>query len=671
MFQTSAQPIPFQKTVPAIIGLLIIAGLYSSSLYSYLLFHSLVELFSILVAFVIFVLAWHTRSIQDNRYLLFIGIASLFVGAIELLHVFAYKGMGIFSGYSADLPTQLWIAFRYLFSLSFLAAPIFIKRKLHAGKTFATYLVITAVLLLAIFSGWFPACFVEGSGLTPFKIYSEYVISFIFLVALGLLIMNRSSFDQSVWRLMAGALIASMASELSFTQYVSVYGMSNMVGHFFLLASMVLIYRALVFTGIVEPSALLFRDLKKSEESIRASEAKYRSLFENMINGFAYHRIVTDERGTPVDYVFLEINEAFERLTGLKREAIVGKGVREVLPGIENDPADWIGTYGKVALTGQEIHFDQQAAPLGKWFSVSAYSPTTGCFVAIFEDITARKSAEEEIAQLNSALKQNVLRLEAANQELESFAYSVSHDLRAPLRAIDGFSHAIEEEFGEKLGDAGKDKIRRVRAGVGNMGRLINALLNLSRLSRCELNCESFDLSELVRNKAEDLMRMDPGRSVEFVTAPGITAHGDPLMIGTAVENLLGNAWKFTAKTSHAKIEFGACSHFGFQISDFGVKNRKQENENRNSIVPESDAAHSAFRNPQSAMVYFVRDNGAGFDMTFASKLFSPFQRLHSSQEFPGMGIGLASAARIVNRHGGKIWAEGVVEKGATFFFML
>ncbi len=523
MFQKlSGQPIPLQKTVPAIIGLLITAGLYMSSLYSYLLFHSLVELFSILVAFVIFVLAWHTRRIQDNQYLLFIGIASLFVGAIELLHAFAYKGMGIFPDSSADLPTQLWIAFRYLFSFSFLAAPFFIKGKLNAGKIFAGYLVVTIVLVVLIFSGRFPSCFVEGSGLTPFKIYSEYVVSLIFLAALSLLIMNRSSFDHGVLRLMVAALLASMASELSFTRYVSVYGMSNMVGHFFLLGSMVLIYRALVITGIVEPSTLLFRDLKKSEE---------------------------------------------------------------------------------------------------------------------------------EIVQLNSALKQNVQQLEAANKELESFAYSVSHDLRAPLRAIDGFSHAIEEEFGKKMGVVGRDNLRRVRAGVGNMGRLIDALLNLSRLSRCELNCVTFDLSELVREKAQELMLTEPGRGVEFVAAPGITAHGDPLMLGAAIENLLGNAWKFTAKREDARVEFGVMSR------EFGDDNKK--------------TSDPQLPTQNYELVYYVRDNGAGFDMTLASKLFSPFQRLHTAQDFPGIGIGLATVGRIINRHGGQIWAEGTVGKGATFYFTL
>jgi PAS domain S-box-containing protein len=648
MFQKlSAQPMQSQKALHTITGVLIVAGLYASSLYSYLLFHSLVELFCILTAFVIFVLAWHTRYIQDNRYLLFIGIASLFVGAIELLHVFAYKGMGVFAGYSADLPTQLWIAFRYLFSLSFLAAPFFIKGKLPAGKIFVTYLVVTIVLVVSIFSGWFPSCFVEGSGLTLFKIYSEYVISLIFLAALGLLIMNRGSFDRSVLRLMVGALLASIVSELSFTRYVSVYGMANMVGHFFLLASMVVIYRALVITGIVEPSTLLFRDLKKSEEAMRAGEERLRLFIEHAPAAMAMF-----DR----EMRYMSASRRWVRDYGLGDRHLAGLSHYEVFPEI---PEQW-REFHRRGLAGEVVKSDDdrfgRADGTVQWlrWEIRPWRDAAGAVAGIIiftEDITERKESEEKIRNLNNELQSNVQQLEAANRELETFAYSVSHDLRAPLRAIDGFSHAIEEELGEKLGDTVKDKIRRVRAGVGNMGRLIDALLNLSRLSRCELNCVTFDLSELVREKAQELMLTEPGRGVEFVAVPGITAHGDPLMLGAVIENLLGNAWKFTAKREDARVEFGVMSR------EFGDKNTK--------------ASDSQLPTPNSELVYFVRDNGAGFDITYASKLFSPFQRLHSSQEFPGLGIGLATVDRIINRHGGKIWAEGAVGKGATFFFTL
>ena len=275
--------------LPTLLGILIVSGLYASSLSSYLLFHSLVELFCIVTALVIFVLAWHTRSIQDNQYLLFVGIALLGTAAIELVHALAYKGMGVFAGSSADLPTQLWIAFRYLFSISLLIAPLFIRRRFRAWRMLALYSGLTIALLVSIFSGLFPACFVEGSGLTPFKINSEYVIALIFVASLGLLIANRQSFDGTVFGLMAGSIVSSIASELAFTEYVSVFGLANIIGHFFLLASMVLIYRALAITGIVEPSSLLFRNLKMSEaalqrahDELKNSEAEITAMIENV-----------------------------------------------------------------------------------------------------------------------------------------------------------------------------------------------------------------------------------------------------------------------------------------------------------------------------------------------------------------------------------------------------
>ncbi len=386
---------------------LVVLGLYSTSLYSYLLFHTLVELFSVLTAFAVFTLAWHTRRIHDNHYLLFIGIASLFTGTLDLAHTLAYKGMGVFPEHGANLATQFWIAFRFVFSVSFLLSAFFIENKVRVKTTFALYALALFSLIAGIFLGWFPACYIEGAGLTRFKILSEYAICVILLAALILLVRKRSTFDPFVFRLMALSLILSMTAEVSFTEYASVFGLANMLGHLFLLGSVAFIYRAIVVTGVVDPSNLLFRNLKQSEAAIRASESKYRLLFENMINGFAYHRIVTDEHGKPVDYIFLEVNSAFEKMTGLARADIIGKGVREVLPGIENDPADWIGVYGEVALLGREIHFEQHAAALDRWYSVLAYSPLREHFVAIFEDITDRKRAEEKIAHLASFPEMN------------------------------------------------------------------------------------------------------------------------------------------------------------------------------------------------------------------------------------------------------------------------
>ncbi|MBW4561871.1 MAG: GAF domain-containing protein [Mojavia pulchra JT2-VF2] len=250
-------------------------------------------------------------------------------------------------------------------------------------------------------------------------------------------------------------------------------------------------------------------------------------------------------------------------------------------------------------------------------------------------EVVERQQAEQAVHSLNQGMQRAINELQLVNKELEAFSYSVSHDLRAPLRSIDGFSLALLEDYNDQLDDTGQDYLRRIRAATQRMGQLIDDLLNLSRLMRSEINLEPVDLSLLASEICTELQESQPERQVEFIIQPQILAQGDSRLLQVLLENLLNNAWKFTYKHTQARIEFG--------------------------VIPQENGIP----------VYFVQDDGAGFDMAYSNKLFGPFQRLHRTDEFPGTGIGLAIVQRIVHRHGGRVWAQGALEQGATFYFTL
>ena len=266
--------VPLWSYTEIAIGLSVLAGLYIISSYNYLLFHSLAEIFSIAIAAGLFMIAWNTRRVLDNQYLLFIGIAYLFVGIIDTIHTFVYTGMGIIGGLDTNPPTQLWIAARYTESLSLLFAPLFFRKKLNAESVFFGYALITLFILSSIFLFHiFPDCYIQGKGLTSFKVASEFVISGILLGALILLMIHREEFDAGVFKLIIMSISATIASELSFTVYVNVNELSNLIGHYLKILSFYLIYKAIIQTGLTRPYDLLFRNL-------RASEERYRGLVE-------------------------------------------------------------------------------------------------------------------------------------------------------------------------------------------------------------------------------------------------------------------------------------------------------------------------------------------------------------------------------------------------------
>jgi PAS domain S-box-containing protein len=368
----------------------------------------------------------------------------------------------------------------------------------------------------------------------------------------------------------------------------------------------------------------------------RQSEERFRLLVEAIKD---YGICLLDTEGRIVSW-----NAGAEAIHGYRTEEILGRPFTLFHP----EPASGWDPHGTLQRAAAEGRFEDEGWRVRKdgsrFWANTVFTPIRDeadrlrGYAKITRDLTERKRSEEVIARLNADLERRVrertVELEAANAELEAFSYSVSHDLRAPLRGIDGFSQALMEDCKDRLEPASTDYLRRIVAATRKMSDLIDGLLDLSRVSRAEMRHQDVDLSAMARQVADGLQRSAPQRGVEWVIDEGLRAHGDPRLLRVVLDNLIGNAWKFTGGKERARIRVGA-------------------------------------RQNGDGHAYFVADDGAGFDMAYAGKLFGAFQRLHSDREFEGTGIGLATVRRVVNRHGGRIWAEAETGRGATFFFTL
>jgi PAS domain S-box-containing protein len=393
---------------------LILVGLYLTSLYSYLLFHSTAEIFSIVVACGVFMVAWNSRRFLDNNYLLFIGIAYLFVALIDLIHTLAYTGMGVFPGYATNLPTQLWISARYVESLSLLIAPLLLKRKLRTNLVFVGFTSASVLLLCSIFY-WnvFPDCFIEGYGLTSFKKVSEYIISLILFISIGLLVQRREAFDKRVLHLLVGSLLFTIGSELFFTFYVHAYGLSNLIGHFFKIVSFYLIYRAIIQTGLYTPYDLLFRNLKDSEE-------RYRMVVEDIPALIC--RFLPD--GT-LTYV----NSSYCSYFNTRKKDLIGHNFFQFI--LEKDQESVRNQFMSLTKETPIITYEHQViAPDGttrwQWWTDRALLDDQGRVVeyqSLGTDITEHKRAEE-------ALRESEEKYRSMVEAMKAGVYICSPDLR-------------------------------------------------------------------------------------------------------------------------------------------------------------------------------------------------------------------------------------------------
>jgi PAS domain S-box-containing protein len=398
----------------------ILFGLYITSLYSYLLFHSLAEMFSIIIACAIFMIAWNSRRFLEHDYLLFIGIAYLFVGGLDLVHTLSYKGMGVFPGTDANFPTQLWIAARYLQSISLLLAPLWIRRKLRVNSMLLACGMVVALLLWAIFSSQvFPDCFIEGQGLTPFKKISEYIISFMLGTAIILLLPWRKEFDPAVFHLLIGAILASIVAELAFTLYVSVYGFFNLLGHLLKVVAFYLTYKALIETGLVRPYDLLFRNLKNSEEALRLSEEKFSKAFRSSPNPKTISSLA--------DGRYIEVNDSFLQLTGYAREEVVGHAALDlniwVRPEEHTRLKEMLQSEG--VIRNLECSFRTKGGEIRVVLLAEEILEINEgpCIIGVINDITERKKMEEELRrtrdELDIRVQERTFELAKSNEALQ------------------------------------------------------------------------------------------------------------------------------------------------------------------------------------------------------------------------------------------------------------
>ncbi len=572
------------------------ALLIFSANYSFLLFHTLAELFSIVVAVLLSVVAWQMYFFTKNNFLVFLGSGYFWVGVLDLMHTLAYKGMNIFPSVVDSNPSvQLWLGSRYLESSILLCAPLFLTRTVSRHMAFAVFAVIAIAIFTLVMNGNFPLGFIEGQGLTAFKINSEYVIITLLAVAISMLWQRRNFIEPGMLKLMIASIVLTMGAELAFTFYVSVYGLSNIVGHIFKLCSYWLIYVAVVRTCLQQPFTAMARDVSTYEAIPDAT-------------------LAIDNAG-----IIYQANQASLALAGLERNKIVGKHCHAVL-----HPGSTPAAECPVCLHIQDrrpvdkltLHHPQRDI----WFEYTLAPVVTGRevtgMVQTVRDLTVQHKAEfalkEAYDSMENQVRARTMDLVTANNKLQEldrlksmFIASMSHELRTPLNSIIGFTGIMLKGMTGTLNNAQNDQLGRVRASAQHLLALISDIIDISKIEagRVEVSLEPVNLHQTMNEAMSNVKTLLDGRGIELhIEVPeDIDLHTDRVRLRQVLINILSNAAKYTEQgTIHV----------------------------------------NAVREMQSIRID-VQDTGVGIDSKDMERLFEPFERVNNSLSVKSGGTGL------------------------------
>jgi PAS domain S-box-containing protein len=665
------RPVRLAAVLAVLCGALALA-----SRYNYLLFHGLVESFSVVVSAGIFMVAWNARTILDNRYFLVIGIVSLFVAGIDLLHFLSFKGMGVFPGQDANLPTQLWIAARSLHVASFLAAPLFVSRRVRPASVFAAAGAGALGLLAAIFV-WhvFPDCYVEGTGLTPFKKGAEYVICAGLVGALLLLRQRRRGFNPKVYRLLCASILLTIAAELAFTSYLSVYSLPNMLGHILKVAAFFLAYKAVIETAFIDPYNFIFMRLtqneeelllaneelelrvaqrtaeldrsnealrleigerRQAEEALREREARFSSLITN-IPGAVYHGRFDPQRS--MEFVSHGITE----ITGYPPEEFIASRARTFASLIHDEDRELALLTIGAAVAGRHayaleyrIHAVDGAL---RWVNEKGqviFSPGSDevWLDGILFDITERRQMEEERNNLQQQLLQA--------QKLESLgrlAGGVAHDFNNILTGIIGFSELLLERLPKQEQD--HEFAQLINDGGRRAADLAGQLLAFSRKQVLEMKPVSIN------------------RVVEQVTRMLSRVIGEDIVLDIRCQPDIGTVLADAGQLEQVLL------NLAINARDAMPRGGRLFIETEETVMDEECAAARPEVHPGRYSLFIVTDEGEGMSREVQERIFEPF--FTTKEQGKGTGLGLATAYGIIRQHNGHIWVYSEPGVGTSF----